>query len=42
MGGQLSELLGWSDPRKINTRAAMKWATFWINCCVDLKVKARL
>ena len=20
----------------------MGWATFWINCCVDLKVKARL
>jgi hypothetical protein len=33
---QITEgLLAWNDPAQINSRLAIRWATFWINCISD-------
>jgi hypothetical protein len=35
-------ILSWTNPSKIDNKQAIRWATFWINCVSDEKVKARL
>lgn len=42
MSSQITDgMLAWRNPKQINNKAAVRWATFWINCIADERVKAR-